>query len=1205
VRRLLTVIFVLSIFLYFNSFAQQPYGGTPWPIPGKIEAEDYDTGGEGVAYHDTDAANNGGLYRSDGVDIETCGEGGYNVGWMEAGEWLEYTVKVAETGLYTIRLRVASVEVDGGKCHIEFDDANVTGTIAAPSTGAWQTYTWVEITRVPLNSGQQVMRVVIEENWFNLNYLYIVRVYDTQVPNVSVVSPQDGDEFEIRTPITIRADASDADGTIQKVEFFQNGDKIGEDTATPYELVWTPSEAGKVFFHVVATDNVGASTTSDSVETRINPPELPDSPVFSNTHGFYDSAFNLIVSWDSTGSMILYTLDGSDPKTSSTVFEKASPATIRIDPISTQGRAATPAVVVRAYALVNGAAVTNVGANTYIFITKVKTQSYPGGNWPQPGYVNGRILDYEMDPDVVNDFQYKNLINDALIDIPSICINSDLGSLFDPDTGIYVNPTRRGMDWERAASIELIDPRQQEKGFQINVGLRIRGGYSRIGDQPKQAFRFFFRTEYGKGKLEYPLFQEEGVSSFDCVDLRTAQNYSWSYQPFSGHICIFIRDVFSRDCQAAMGQPYTRSRAYHLYLDGMYWGLYQTEERPEASYAESYFGGDKDNYDVVKVDQTNGYVMEATDGNLNAYNTLWDYCQIGFKTNSDYFKVQGKNADGSVNWAYPVLVNPENLIDYLLIIYYTGNFDSPVTAFGGNYNPNNIYGIYDHIGRDGFLYFIHDAEHTLVDPQYSENPDYGLDRTGPYPGGSQKEKFNPQWLHQKLSENAEYRVLFSDRVYKHFFNKGSLTQDSVQARFQKRADEISMAVIVESARWGDSKVYPSRTKNDDWLPAIGWVKNNFFPTRLGIVLGQLKNKNLYPSVDPPVFYSGLKEIQDDVMTLNAGAKIRLVNNNAGKTGSIWYTLDGSDPRAVGGANGPLATEAGDDQEIAIGSNTVIKARVKNGSMWSALHELLLNTGEDLSGLKITEIHYHPLADQDINGSEFEFVELKNAGSSSVPLAGAYFVKGIDYRFPDGASVVPGGFVVLASNSSMFLKRYGFAPFGEYYGQLDNGGERVALVDASSDTLISVRYNDKSPWPLEPDSTGQSLVAKIRIPSGDPNLPEYWTTSANIGGSPGANDPVSSVEETPCRMHQTFRLEQNYPNPFNPSTEIRFVVPRASYLSIIIYDLLGRKVGTLAQGYFSPGSYTIRWNAQRQRSGLYFCRLEAQGIRMTRKLTLLK
>src|SRR5690606_32151805 len=141
-----------------------------------------------------------------------------------------------------------------------------------------------------------------------------------------------------------------------------------------------------------------------------------------------------------------------------------------------------------------------------------------------------------------------------------------------------------GVAWERPISLELIQT-DGSADFQINAGLRIRGGFSRTASNPKHAFRVFFRDEYGEGKLDFPLFGEEGVDEFDSFDLRTTQNYSWSFQGSGQHA--FVRDVFSRDLQREMGQPYTRSRFYHLYINGQYWGLYQTQERSEADYAAS------------------------------------------------------------------------------------------------------------------------------------------------------------------------------------------------------------------------------------------------------------------------------------------------------------------------------------------------------------------------------------------------------------------------------------------------------------------------------------------------------------------------------------------------------------------------------------------------------------------------------------------
>jgi len=153
---------------------EAPYGGTPWTLPGLIQAANYDIGGQGVAYSTTSTGNYGGQYRTDYVSIETCGDvdGGYDVGWTSAGEWLNYTVNVQYTGVYNITLRAASYStpIQG---HVEFDGSNVTGLMTAPTTGGWQAFTNVTATNVTLTAGLHVMKVYFDAGGWNLHTISI------------------------------------------------------------------------------------------------------------------------------------------------------------------------------------------------------------------------------------------------------------------------------------------------------------------------------------------------------------------------------------------------------------------------------------------------------------------------------------------------------------------------------------------------------------------------------------------------------------------------------------------------------------------------------------------------------------------------------------------------------------------------------------------------------------------------------------------------------------------------------------------------------------------------------------------------------------------------------------------------------------------------------------------------------------------------
>jgi hypothetical protein len=840
---------------------------------------------------------------------------------------------------------------------------------------------------------------------------------------------------------------------------------------------------------------------------------------FSHERGFYYTSFELTLTASSSGCIIQYTLDGSDPGTSSNSQTLFSPATIQINPFISEGRAITPGIVVRACAICNGDT-GKVETNTYIFPAEVKFQSNISPDlapyWPvqenvlctyPPNLIDWMRSDYQqidlgIDPEVITKEEYYTHFEEALLDIPTLSLVTDPANLFDDSSGIYINSTWSGIDWERPGSIELIST--ADDGFQSNTGIRIRGGWSSSGTCPKHAFRLFFRNEYGNGKLNFPLFENEGVDKFDKIDLRCDQNNSW-HVPGGNSNADFVHELFARDIQKDMLQPYTRSRYYHLFLNGMYWGLYMTQERAEASFAESYLGGNKEDYDVVKSSGPSTdyepYTLEATDGDLNAARILWEIAKEGFSP-ENYNKVLGFNPDGTRNPGYKILLDEDNLIDYMIIIYFSANTDGPGELNGG-IRINNFFGIYDKENPDGFKFFIHDAESAFK--YYKDNI-----TNSPTIAGEDFERFNPMWLHQKLMANTEYRQKFSDRAYRYLFNDGVLTVDKNIERFEYRANQIDQAIIGESARWGDVRTAIPCTKDDTWIPAIDSMLETYFPRRTDTVINQFKNKGWFNDLKPPEFDTNDFEIDELGTRIIKGETFNLINPNI--RGEIYYTLNNKDPREKGGSIPVDAILY--SGEIKAMKTIFIKARIKDGDSWSPLTEkvITLITGVNL---KISEINFNPR--QQISGNDtlqsqdLEFVELKNCGTDSTDISGFKFLRGLHYEFPLNSIIPPDSLVVIASDSIHFKQLYGFSPFGQFEGNLNNNGEEICLAMASGIELIRFIYNDNQVWYDATDGSGFSLVFSDYSNNQFEGIKEDWRVSTNRLGSPGKDDPEPGID----------------------------------------------------------------------------------------------
>ena len=848
----------------------------------------------------------------------------------------------------------------------------------------------------------------------------------------------------------------------------------GETVATDYAPEFPP-QAPDVSFGLDATgtQRFFATPTPGAINGTGYIARVGDTK-FSVDRGFFTNTFELAITSVTDGAEIRYTTNGAPPT--------ASSGTAYSNPIRIDGT-----TVVRAAAFKPGYLPSNVDSHSYLFTSDIIRQSPTGApptNWPTSWGSNSR--DYGMDPDVVNDPRYKDKIQPALLSLPSFCINMTLADLFDRTRGIYANAGQDGIAWERPMSLELIYP-DGRKGFQIDGGIRIRGGFSRSTDNPKHAFRFFFRPEYGTAKLRYPVFGQVAAEEFEGFDLRTFQNYSWSFQGDSRGT--FMRDMFNRDAQLATGSQGERGDYYHLYINGQYWGLYNTCERAEASYGATYYGGAKEDYDVIKV-EAGSYVVLATDGTMSAWTTVYNLVKPG-ATDTIYRRLMGQNPDGTRNPTYPVYLDPVNLIDYMLIILWGGNLDAPISNFLGNTSPNNFFGIWNRTRQDlGFQWFVHDAEHTLLN--------VNEDRTGPYSAGdSSVTKSSPQWLWQKLLASPEFKVLVRDRVQRHFFNAGPLSANGARTNYLVRKAQIDTAVIGESARWGDAKRASDPFDRDsDWVPAVN-ANLNFIAQRPAVVLAQLRTDGLWPTTPVPQFNQQGGPVPP---------AFSLVMSASGS--AIYYTLDGSDPRRPGGAVSPSAIPY--TSPIPITQSTTVKARILVNNDWSALNEAEFTVIQTFSELALTEIHYHPAPSPDRAGDDFEFVELKNIGGQELDLGGVHFTDGIGFRFPNGARLRPGAFAVLVRNPEAFTNRYPTVPVtGVYTGGLANTGERLSLVHAVGTSILSVAWDTRPPWPELTDGQGFSLVP-IQANATSLDAPSAWRASSHEGGSPGSDDPTPGI-----------------------------------------------------------------------------------------------
>ncbi len=783
---------------------------------------------------------------------------------------------------------------------------------------------------------------------------------------------------------------------------------------------------------------------------------------FSFDRGFYEAPFDVTITCATPGATIYYSLDGSDPAPGS---GRAPARTVYTGPIRI-----TKTTCLRARAVKSGWLSTNVDTHTYVFLADVihRTQAEVLARGYPARWFGSYPADYEMDPEVYSDSAYAGLMDDALLAIPTLSLVTNKDNFFsqtnDAQTGgIYIytgHSSTGGQNWERPVSAELFTP-DGVKALQVDGGVRIQGGESRNPPKcPKHSLGLRFRSEYGPSRLEFPLFDGGSVESFDSLELRGFFNNAWTHwDPSQRQRAQYIRDQWMHDALLDMGQADAGRGLYvHLYLNGIYWGLYIVQEWPAAAHYAAYNGGDKD-----RIDALNG--GEATDGSLQAW-------------------TEARTLVGRKDWTrIQQVIDIDNFIDWTLLCLFAGNQDVQTTgnwrAAGGG--PQ----------RRPWRFYSWDAEHVL------EN----VNQTGTSPAS------DPTGLLSSLESIEEFRIRFGDRVHKHLSNGGALTPERNAARWSRRASEIDLAVIAESARWGDYRrdvhsysagPYLLYTRNTHWVPERNRLLNDYFPRRTAIALNQFKSRGLYPSLVAPVFH--VDGAYQHGSHISSSSRLSMESAN----GTVWYTLDGTDPRITGGGVSSAAVRY--TSLVTLPGSALVKSRVLSGTTWSALNEAIFAVGPVAESLRISELMYHPLDTGNPNDPNTEFVELTNIGSQTINLNLIRFTRGIEYTFPS-FDLSPGSYCLVVKDQAAFQTKYGskLPVVGQYAGSLSNSGERIDLVDAAGTMIQSFTYDDK--WFPVTDGVGCSLTVRDPKATEASSLEDKsaWRPSALAGGSPGTQD----------------------------------------------------------------------------------------------------
>jgi hypothetical protein len=413
-----------------------------------------------------------------------------------------------------------------------------------------------------------------------------------------------------------------------------------------------------------------------------------------------------------------------------------------------------------------------------------------------------------MDPDVAEDPAYRDTLQDTLRALPTLAIIAEHAALWSEETGIYMNPSKSGSDWERGGTAIYLPGDTGGDGFTIDCGLRMQGGTSVLGWKThKLSLRLLFKAAWGPSKLAYPLYPGSPVDKFDTLVADAHLNHTW-HHPWQDQqeSADYARDRFLADQMLAIGSLAPRGRFVHFYLNGLYWGLYELHERPDDSFCAEHLGGDKDEWDVIKHDSS-----QVVAGDPTAWDEMMDVVrsQLG---GDDKLAALQQHLDVAA------------FIDYQLVNFWAGNTDWP---------HHNWYGARHRSEAGRWQFFSWDAEHVLEGLDDNESDNFHEDSPGELWGA--------------LLESEAFREQVTARAEQLFNGGDGFAPDQI---YFQAAASIRDAVVAESARWGDlRRPDQAYTRDVEWETEQTRLAEQYFPHRTARVIEHLEALDIEVELD--------------------------------------------------------------------------------------------------------------------------------------------------------------------------------------------------------------------------------------------------------------------------------------------------------------------------------------------------------------------